>query len=214
MLTSVSNILTNNTFVNIAQSTRTAMSIETGLKATGRPAFILMDKNISDDTKKYAATKELLYQLTCLVVYMGLVLPVFRKCGFKAFKNIFKDKHNFDKFQTLDEFSAFHKLSGMSLSERTAEVKKLESKTNGKKIFSDAIYNELKKEKINSDEYAIVKGADEVSSIIGSVAGLAILAPQVSHVTIHPILRFLNMEKDDKHQGQTQPEQPKLDTKA
>ena len=76
MLNSISNVLTNNTFVNIAQSTKAAMSIETGLKATGRPAFILMDKNITPETKKYAAVKELIYQLTCLAVYTGITTPI------------------------------------------------------------------------------------------------------------------------------------------
>lgn len=209
MLNSISNVLTNNTFVNIAQSTKAAMSIETGLKATGRPAFILMDKNISSETKKYAATKEFLYQVTCLGVYMGLVLPVFRKCGFKAFKNIFKNKHGYNRFNNLDEFTNFQKLKGMPLAERAAEIKKLEDKAGeGKKVFSDIIYNELKKDKTSSNTYTIIKGADELSSICGSVAGLAILAPQVSHVTIHPIMKFLGMDKKT-----AQPEQ-KLNTKA
>lgn len=211
MLNSISNVLTNNTFVNIAQSTKAAMSIETGLKATGRPAFILMDKNITTETKKYAATKELLYQLTCLGVYMGLVLPVFRKCGFKAFKSIFKNKHGYDKFNNLDEFTNFQRLKGMSLTERTEEIKKLEEKAGeGKKVFTESIYNKLKKNNLNSNQYTIIKGADELSSICGSVAGLAILAPQVSHVTIHPILKMLNMDK----KSSTDKGEQKLDTKA
>lgn len=196
MITAISNILTNPTLVNIAQSTRTAMSIETGLKATGRPAFILMDKKISDDTKKYAATKEFLYQLTCLAVYMGLVLPVFRKCGFQVFKKyIFKDQHCFDKFRNLDEFSMFKKLKDLPLEERKQELQKLKDKNPNKSIFTEDIENILAQERISKRDYHMVKGADELSSIVGSVVGLAILAPQVSHVTIHPILKLLHMDK-------------------
>jgi len=199
MINAISNILTNNTLVNIAQSTRTAMSIETGLKATGRPAFILMDNKISDDTKKYAATKEFLYQLTCLAVYMGLVLPVFRKCGFQFFKNVvFKDAHGFSKFNNLNEYSNYKKIKGLELKDRAQEIQKLEK--NNKKPFTDEIKQELLNNKVTKVGYHIVKGADELSSIIGSVAGLAILAPQVSHVTIHPILKLLNMDNSNKQQ--------------
>ena len=208
---SMVNIFTNPTFVNIAQNTKMAMTIETGLKATGRPAFILMDKNISDDTKKYAATKELLYQLTCLAVYLALVLPVFRKAGFQAFKKIFqkdgKCYNGFEHFNGLDDFQAFQKLRNMSKEKRVEELNKLGDKVK----FTDEIKNILTNTtKIGEKTYCMVKGADEINSIVGSVAGLAILAPQVSHVTIHPIMRFLGMEKKSESS-----EPPKnIDTKA
>ena len=57
-----------------------------------------------------------------------------------------------------------------------------------------------------------VKGAVELSNIIGSVLGLAILAPQVSHAFIHPALRFLGLEDKKAKQEAQQP--AKLDTKA
>ncbi len=206
MLSPITNMLTSNTLVNIAQSTRTAMSIETGLKATGRPAFILMDKKISDDTKKYAATKEFLYQITCLAVYMGLVLPVFRKCGFQMFKKfIFKDKHSFDKFRNLDEFSLFKKLKDLPFEERKAELLKLEKQNGNKPLLTDKIKNVLSQKRICKRDYHMVKGADELSSIVGSVVGLAILAPQVSHVTIHPIMRVLGMDKSNEIKSQKNP---------
>lgn len=200
---SMVNMFTNPTFVNIAQNTKAAMTIETGLKATGRPAFILIDKNISDDTKKYAATKEFLYQITCLAVYLGLVLPVFRKAGFQTFKKIFQKDgkciNGFEHFNGLDDFMSFQKIKGMSKEQRLSEYNKLKDKVK----FTDAIKNKLTSgDKVKDADYHIVKGADEINSIIGSVAGLAILAPQVSHVTIHPIMRFLGMEKSDKHENQ------------
>lgn len=208
---SMVNIFTNPTFVNVAQNTKMAMTIETGLKATGRPAFILMDNKISDDTKKYAATKEFLYQLTCLAVYACVVLPIFRKAGFKMFKKMFDKEgrrtHGFDKFNSLDDFTAYQKLKGLSKKERVAEVQKLEGKVN----FTDTIKQTLiTADKIKKRKYYMVKGADELNSIVGSVVGLAILAPQVSHVTIHPIMRFLGMEKNSNHSQ----DDKKIDTKA
>lgn len=210
MLNAISGVLTNNTLVNIAQSTRTAMSVETCLKATGRPAFILMDNKISEDTKKYAATKELLYQLTCLAVYIGLVLPVFRKCGFQFFKKvIFKDNHGFGKFNNLNEFSRYKKIKELPINERLAEIQKHEK--GGKKAFADEIRTELLRNRNQKPTYHIVKGADELSSITGSVVGLAILAPQVSHITIHPIMKFLGM---DKKQSEQNTNKASLDQKA
>lgn len=207
---SMVNIFTNPTFVNVAQNTKMAMTIETGLKATGRPAFILMDKKISDDTKKYAATKEFLYQLTCLAVYACVVLPIFRKAGFKLFKSVFEKKgkhsHGFDKFNGLDDFMAYQKLKGLSKAQRIEEVKKLDGKVNFTNVIKQTLTNV---DKIKKGNYHMVKGADEMNSIIGSVVGLAILAPQVSHVTIHPIMKFLGMEKKDSHK-----EKEHVDTKA
>ena len=207
---SMVNVFTNPTFVNIAQNTKMAMTIETGLKATGRPAFILMDKKISDDTKKYAATKEFLYQLTCLAVYACVVLPIFRKAGFKVFKNAFEKKgsrsHGFDKFNSLDDFMAYQKLKGLSKEQRIKEVQKLGDSVK----FTDVIKQTLTcADKIKKGNYHMVKGADEINSIIGSVVGLAVLAPQVSHVTIHPIMKFLGMEKSHKEDKSS-----KIDTKA
>ena len=207
---SLTSVFTNPTFVNIAQNTKAAMSIETGLKATGRPTFILIDKNISSDTKKYAATKEFLYQVICLGVYLGLVLPVFRKCGFQVFKKIFSKNGNayngFEAFNGLNDFMSFQKLRNLSQNERIDALNKLNDKVNFTEQAKEILINN---KKINDTKFAIVKGADEINSIIGSVAGLAILAPQVSHVTIHPIMKFLGMEKEnDKKTSE------KLDTKA
>ena len=191
--------------------TKAAMSIETGLKATGRPTFILLDNNISTDTKKYAATKEFLYQIICLGVYLGLVLPVFRKCGFQAFKKIFSKNgrayNGFESFNGLNDFMSFQKIRNLSQEERVAALNKFKDKVN----FTDKVKNLLTNtKKISEKRYAMVKGADEINSIVGSVAGLAILAPQVSHVTIHPIMKFLGMQKDDHKKAESQ----KVDTKA
>ncbi len=65
--------------------------------------------------------------------------------------------------------------------------------------------------------YSHIKGAIELGSTIGSVLGLAILAPQVSHAFIHPALKFLGMEEKKPNETNKQATQqlPKhVDTKA
>ncbi|MDR1327214.1 MAG: hypothetical protein LBJ74_02270 [Heliobacteriaceae bacterium] len=170
MITAIQTAIANPALNSIAQSTTSALMIETGLKAVGRPSFILMDKDISPQTKKYAAVKELIYQGTCLIAYMALIVPVFKRGAFKLAqkgKLLKNDTHLFKDFKNCDEFLKHHKK--LSAEDKTAELEK----------------------------YAPVKGLIEFGNIIGSVLGLAMIAPQVSHVTIHPILRALGMEKKE-----------------
>ena len=75
----VANALTSNTVQTIAQNTDACVKIETGLKAVGRPAFTLIDKNTDKETRKYAASKELLYQLLCFGIYLAIIPPVFKE---------------------------------------------------------------------------------------------------------------------------------------
>ena len=41
------------------------------------------------------------------------------------------------------------------------------------------------------ETYNIAKGAIEFGNIIGSVLGLAIFAPYVSHLVVHPVLKAI-----------------------
>ena len=56
------------------------------------------------------------------------------------------------------------------------------------------------KEKINENDkmFKLAKGSIEFSSIVGSVVGLTILAPEISHLILHPIMKVLHFE--DKHE--------------
>ena len=66
MLSGIVNAISQPGFQNLIQNTTAQVSIETGLKAVGRPLFTLADKHADKETKKYSATKELLYQILCL----------------------------------------------------------------------------------------------------------------------------------------------------
>lgn len=217
MIGAVKNLVTSSQLANIAQNTTQSVAIETTLKSIGRPGFILIDKDIDPDTKQYAAAKEFLYQATCLAVYMALIVPVFKKGGFKIAKNhIFKNTEGFEHFKNVKEYMHYRKLAdNPSLNNRlkTLEKEKLTDKTIIKDKYNKTLQEELKKEK--PEKFAYVKGAVELSNIIGSVIGLAILAPQVSHAFIHPALRFLGLEDKKEHQEKQEAQQPaKLDTKA
>lgn len=214
MIGAVKSLVTSSQLANIAQNTTQSVAIETTLKSIGRPGFILIDKDIDADTKQYAAAKEFLYQATCLGVYMALIVPIFKKGGFKLAKNaIFKNTEGFEHFKDVKEYMHYRKLAdNPSLNNRlqTLEKEHITDKTKIKEKYNDTLLAELKKEK--PEKFAYVKGAVELSNIIGSVLGLAILAPQVSHAFIHPALRFLGLEEKKVKQEAQQP--AKLDTKA
>lgn len=210
MIGPLTSAITNSGLTNLVQSTSSSVTTETVLKAIGRPGFILIDNNISPDTKKYAAAKEFLYQATCLLVYMALVVPVFRKGAFKYAKNhLFKDmpEAGFNKFKDLKTYDLYRKLSDKSIQDRQhiLNINKLQDR------FTPEIRNEL----LTKDEpeaFSKIKGSIEVGSLIGSVLGLAILAPQVSHAFIHPALRLIGME--EKKPKEQPAEQQKLDKKV
>lgn len=190
MIAPIANILTNPTLSNIAQSTTASVSIETGMKAIGRPSFILADKKLDKQTKNYAVMKEFLYQATCLATYMAIIIPIFKKGGFKLAKNhIFKNEEAFKHFKNADHYLSYKKLASI---EKEARLKAL-NESKHKDSFSKELQNMLNSE--TPEQFDLIKGVIELCNIIGSVLGLAIFAPEVSHLVIHPTLRFLGMEK-------------------
>lgn len=214
MIGAVKNFLTSSQLASIAQNTTQSVAVETTLKSIGRPGFILIDKDIDPDTKQYAAAKEFLYQATCLAVYMALIVPVFKKGGFQiAKKYIFKNTEGFEHFKDVKEYMHYRKLAeNPSVKNRMSTLNK-EILSEGKLVkekYDDTLLAEL--EKKEPDKFDYVKGAVELSNIVGSVLGLAILAPQVSHAFIHPALRFLGLE--DKSKKQNAAENKKLDHTA
>lgn len=196
MVSGVTNFLTSSTLSSVAQNTAAAVSIETGMKALGRPSFILIDNKIDPQTKRYAAMKEFLYQATCLATYMAIVIPVFKNGSFKLAKNtIFKNEEAFKKFNNASQYLNYRKLASMTKKDRAATL--------GKDKYEQMFNAELQKELKENDKpelYNIAKGTIELGSTIGSVLGLAIFAPQVSHLIVHPTLKLLGFEKKEEKQ--------------
>ena len=189
MIGTITNVLSNPTLASVAQNTAASVSIETSLKAVGRPAFILADKDIKPETKKYAATKEFLYQAICLGVYLALIIPVFKKGAFAlAKKTVFKNKPEFAKFKNADEFLNYHAIAEKKLNKRQNYLDKHLDKFN---------HHDLRKELIKDapEKYPLIKGTIELGSLVGSVLGLAVFAPQISHHAVHPIMNKLGMDK-------------------
>ena len=199
MIDKVANILTNPAFANFAMNTKYTVTTESIFKATGRPAAIMLDKNVDLDTRKYAATKEGLYQLLCLGIYLTMIPLVFKKYGFKIAQKILKNDKDLPKFKDADEYLTYAKLASRKKSDRNDE--KLLSK-----ISDDLKANEddklsLKQRLLSEDtppEFPVAKGAIELSNLVGTVIGLAWIASELSNHILHPIMRMLGFENPKK----------------
>ncbi len=195
MISVLSKIITNPTLVNVAQNTNGTVVSKTVVNAAGRPGFILIDSNIDNETRKFAATKEFLYQVCCLAVYLLLIVPVFKKGAFTfAKKYIYKGKEGFSKFKSVGEYFAYRNYAQKSQLNRKASLSKDHSVF---KFEHDNLRNDLLDNK-KPELYPHIKGSIELGNLIGSVLGLAVIAPNVSQALIHPMLRAIGMEKKEK----------------
>lgn len=202
-------VLTSNSLTSVTQNTNSQVVVETTLKAIGRPGFILIDNDIDHDTKRYAATKEFLYQATCLVVYAALIVPLFKNGAFKLAQKMF-DSADVGKFKSNKQYSRYLKLCETTPKNRSLtlekEIKGTANSQGTRTVVSEkydqSILDELKKDEPN--QFPVLKGAVELGNIVGSVFGLAIFAPQVSHAFIHPAMRFLGLEDANDHKKTSQ----------
>lgn len=192
MISAISRVITNPYLVNIAQSSDASVATKTTVNSVGRPGFILIDKNIDLETKKFAATKEFLYQATSLLVYMALIVPIFKNGAFKiAKKYLYKGEQGFSKFKNAKEYLDYRKFAEKTKNDRIQSLGKDHSVDKFKHDnLREALINEVTPEKYNN-----VKGAIEVGNIIGSIVGLSVLAPNVSQVLIRPVLKVLGLDR-------------------
>lgn len=196
--TSVKHWVSNPKTAEFVENTFFAVSVETGLKMVGRPAFIMADKEAdSKEKKKYAATKEMLYQGTCLGLYLSF-MPKIKKGLYNVFSKGLS-KASPENAARIDEFNKHshlieekHKLMTETLKTITDAAKKTESKN---KALAEII--NLKDEVFKNQRLHLGKGVKEFAAIVGSIGMLTIVAPQLGHLVIHPVMKVLGFDKHD-----------------
>ena len=177
-----------------AQNTVCAIAVETTLKALGRPAFIYYDKNANGRSKKYAATKEFIYQSFCLGLYLSLI-DKFKGIAYNKLSKHFANKDPENK-RKLDLFDT--------------EQAKINAAPKEKKAAMEKVFHTMIQK--NSD-LKFGKGVKELSSIGATVFILALCAPILSQIILHPVMNliFKNNKKQLKvaqHVQQPQQTQP------
>ena len=185
MIDKVANILLNPRFVNFANNTKYTVSTESIFKATGRPAAIMMDNHVDKDTRKYAATKEGLYQALCLAIYLTMIPLV-----------ILKNDSSLPAFKNAVEYLNYAKLAKMDKKDRQGH--KLLAKISNTLKSSPEDKLTLKEHLLSDDkppEFPTAKGAIELSNLVGTVIGLAWIASELSNYILHPIMCGLGFEK-------------------
>lgn len=183
-LKKVRKVLANPKAAAFAQNTVCAIAVETTLKATGRPAFIYYDKNANEQSKKYAATKELLYQSFCLGLFLSFIKPV---KGFVYNKlSKYQSAKNPENKRKIDLYNDIQ--AKIDNAPTKAEKNSLERK------FANLLHT--------NPDYHYGKGLKEFSSIASTVFILALCAPILSQIILHPVMNLI-FGKKGKH-----PQQP------
>lgn len=197
----VKKFVSNPKTAEFVENTIFAVSVETGLKMIGRPTFIMADKEAdSEEKKKFAATKEMLYQGICLTLYLLCMKKIKHGIYNIISKGLSKDpesKTHIDAYnKEVEEIEALEKkmkdaIKGTGLFNfKDKKLKKAPFKEQIEVIHSKMVSN---------PNFKLPKGAKELSAIIGSILMLTIVAPQISHFIIHPLMKRLGF---DKHEGE------------
>jgi len=193
--TPVKNFMSKSTNSELVQNTFVAVSIETVLKMAGRPSFIYLDKKADPEAKKYASVKEFLYQGTCFGLYVALVPKIKHFISGKLIENL-KGKSAQNKL----DIAYFDRANDVLAKMKARLNSNLKTATNkdAKKVlkstYSDSV-GKLKSMFKENKKYHLGKGATEVSAIAASILMLAILAPQLAHPIIHPVMKALGFDK-------------------
>lgn len=178
MSMSVSNLLRDKSVASFTKGVAGAVYMTTAIKAIGRPAFIYADKNSDQETKKYTAGKEFLYQILCLGLTFAMILPA-QRLGFKMAKKHMKDIKELEGIKSFKEFETVTK----DLNELSAEAKTILG--GGVETLSKESKSALK----------LVKGGGELGSFVASILGLTLVAPLISHKILHPVMKWVGLDK-------------------
>lgn len=210
-----------------AKATAVTVYLMTAVKATVRPAFNLADKKSDEQTRKFSAMNEFLYQIVCLGLAAGMI-PFFEYGGFKmAEKSLAKLSKNLKNIGDVEGLEKLAKIEGIGISgsKKVAEFKKLHLKNsfdeahvakinNLKEAESKGNLNESGKNTLLAEKAEhLVNGGIEAGSLLGTIIGLTIAAPWIGHQILHPVMHAIGMDKKDSKQALAQG-QNKVDTKA
>lgn len=178
----ISNVISNANFAKFSKATAVTVYLMTGVKAAVRPVFIMGDMKNDPETKKYTATKEVLYQLLCLGIAAAMI-PFAERIGFKMAEKYIKNIKGLEKITKYNQIPEFNKINKLKEFKEDYLAKSFDGKLELSKEAEEAMH--------------IVNGGVETGSFIASILGLTLLAPMVSHEILHPIMHAIGMGKKE-----------------
>ena len=161
------NLVTSAEAASWVQNSAFQMISECGVKAVGRPAFIMSDTKSDFKARKYSAIRETFLQLFSMGAFFLGIIPV-QKLGFKFLKNRTKLK-DFKVLENIHSFEEFSHVFGAF--------------TKGKIETTAQEALELQK----------AKGSLELIKICGSIGILTILCPLLATKLVLPTMQFLGL---------------------
>lgn len=162
-------IMSSPIFSDAVQNSVFQVMSEGSLKAVARPLFTLVDKNGTKESKKYSATKEVIFQTLSLAFYFALVTPIVQKGGYKALRKALMEKPDFGVMKNHKDLSSF--LKARSLAKTDDEAAK----------------------------FIHPKGAIELTNMVGSAIILTMIAPFVVTKAVHPIMKAIEKNRVNKN---------------
>lgn len=193
MSISIKNIvsLKDPSFAKVAKATATTVYFMTLVKAGVRPVFNLRDKKSDEQSRKYSAMNEFLYQVVCLGMAAAL-MPICERQGYKlAEKRLSKilGNKNITKLEQLEGFKKLADVKGFGI----AGSKKVSA---FKDLYLKETFNETKTlSEEGNHAMHLVNGGVETGSFVASIVGLTLLAPMIGHQILHPIMHAIGMNK-------------------
>ena len=124
---------------------------------------------------------------------MAIVIPIFKYGSFYIMRN----EPGFKNFKNAKQFLSYRKFAEMTKASRLEALKD--------KKYADTFSKELKEELMTKEKpepHHMIKGVIEFGNTVGSVLGLAIFAPEVSHLIVHPIMKLCGIEKKPNKEEQ------------
>ena len=169
----------------------------------------------------------MLYQLLCFGIYIAVIPPIFKNGGFKRAQKIFK-KEGLPAFKNAKQMLTYHRLAYMAPEERILDKNKklleivgdVKNPKDGVKLIEYLVGKDGKggihKKTMENQGlmFELAKGSIELSSIIGSVVGLTILAPEISHLILHPIMNALHLKPEKENTSEADKAQKIIDKNA
>jgi hypothetical protein len=170
---------------------RNAIGVLIVNNAVLRPVAALLDKNASEQERKYSAARELFHQLMCLVCHY-LLASSFEKSAFLIAKRFPAVQKEFPQFRTFQDVKSARKFN-------------VEARRNNRLIAAGVkrgatqAYRELPQ---------VLRGVLRMGDSLGTILALTCIAPILNNYLLGPTMKMLKLSAGPERQAAPPPNMP------